>query len=268
MNNSTLDKVMKNISRLSQLGLFITAIFGIIYVTQELSLLRKQSETAEKNISLLKEEMKLSQKPVGLVRSSYYENPWEPNPAPLLYFQDFPQENEPDQFKIHVTPRFINAGKDALVLIGSIGYRSPKIINFRADLLSEKIDLGDLKYGFIKNFLSRTTILPGDFIIGKFKFYGINYKRTYYFYYIYFYEDINGNLYDTEHIDIVTFSKKKFVKNQSTIDLEGYQKKNTYYSYSENERKKLISFFKTHSKDDLNANTIYLSLIKKSLIDE
>jgi len=267
MDSKKINTILGILNTLIQAGIFIVAFLGIRYVVEELSLLRHQSVIAEDNISLLKKEMKLAQRPMGLVISSYYENSFDLYPKTKMFFNYAGQENEPDQFIIYTTPRFINYGKDALVYIGSIGYRSPDTINFRLRLFNNRIVKGDLKYGFIKNFLSRTTILPQRMIVENFKFYQMNYEKTYYFYYIYFYEDINGNLYDTEHVDIVSFTEKRFVNNKLDIKPEYYQEKNTYHSYSKEERRKLTLFFKEHPKDDHNAETIYLSL-KKDLSEK
>jgi len=257
-----MEKWKEEFNTIIQLGLLICAALGVFFVKQELELLRTQAESASENIELLKANTKFSQKPYGTVISVGEDEKGEIKPLMSLS----QQEDEPDEFKVKMTPVFVNTGETPMVFIAAIGYRSTELIeNFTKHLLSGGVNYGDLKYTQHKIFISRTHLVPGQSRRETFDYYGLKHQREYYFYSVYFYKDIMGNLYLTEHIDVINLGAKRFSGNKlQPQGIENYNFKDIYTECDPSTTKQVLSYFQKAPGDDKFAKQMYEALSKKS----
>ncbi len=159
-----------------------------------------QLNTLQDQTKAMNERLELDKKPYGFAKCMWAVDSVAFPPSIFLRTNlIFDEENS--SFIIHLNHMFSNQGREKLVFLQAVAYRSSSPIEFYESLKKEAINFGDLSIRAEAEFANRTVILPGDFRREEIRFYGVPIQDRYYFYVLYFYEDLVGNLYVLEHVD-------------------------------------------------------------------
>jgi len=138
-----------------------------------------------------------------------------------------------------------NNAEGVLVYIGQISYIDTNLIDFRAEILRDGIDSVnvDLHYSFIRESpIFRQGKRKVDIVNTSIFWDNLAFAAKYYLYILIFYEDQNGNLYDTEHMEVYSFKKPEITGSYVTaaIDTAGpMHRRERYHYYDKNEREQL-----------------------------
>lgn len=220
------------INALATIVLAIIGVMGLIFIVSELTELRKQNSFIETNL-------KQTYRPLGIVVS----DPNDPKNIIIGYIET----QYKDKFSFIITYSIRNYGQGVLSYIGYFASLTKEPIDFRSKILDGYFDtlIVDAQYSYTR----KLTIIPYDkmkestfdiIVISENK----PFEKKYYLYTLFLYEDQYGNLYDTEHLEVLPF-KDPIIKDDKLIteldqDIGGFSKE-TYYYYNNNEKKKLIA---------------------------
>lgn len=234
----TLSNIWKCLNRNSNTIIAIGTILGLILVFFEFKEFRKQNNTQHKQIKILNEELKYLQaelrqayRPLGII----YEKEIAPGTPFNIY------KNEEYGYFYYEDSLFLrNYGQGILSYIGAFFVCDSLETSLRNSLLNGSLDsVGvDTYYSYMR----RITILP-VFLDEESKtkikvsWAGIKPGKKYFHYLLIFYEDQDGNLYDTEYLAIITYD----LKNERKIP---HGIRATYNYYAPDVRVKLVNAIK------------------------
>lgn len=206
-------------------GLFITSIAGLIFIRHELVELRRQN-------SYLERTMRQSYRPLGVVR--YGEELKEG-----MVIVGYSKPTKPGRISLSGEPNIWNRGKGILIYLGSFSYLSKEEIDFRRAFLNNEV--GSVRFDALYTHARRTPVLPESYFAAYFEWEDVDFEETYYLYVLFFYEDQDGNLYDTEHLVVLKFEKKPKVLETALLpNLEDTYIRDKYHHYSSKEKQALI----------------------------
>jgi hypothetical protein len=211
--------------------LAVIGALGLFLVLNELSELRKQN-------SYLESSLKQTYRPLGYACS----NPRSPDS--ILVIMGWTSKSL-DRFSFKIDYTIFNHGQGVLCYIGSFFYAATKPIEFRQQLMDGELDSVNVDSRYPFNRLE--TILPynksnvsktGATVI----FDRIPFADRYFVYTLLLYEDQDGNLYDTEHLQVLSFEQPRIERQKVEIDLDKTgpsSSQEIYHAYSIEGRKKL-----------------------------
>lgn len=205
---------------------------GLIFLISELKELRRQS-------SYIESSLKQTYRPLGYARSS-------PDDPQLIIVETLWTSESLDRFSFSIEYNIYNHGHGVLCYIGSFFLATTEAIDFRQQLISGVLDSVNVdgRYPFTR----RETILPYDKSnvsrVGAFAlFQDVPFAEKYFVYNLFLYEDQEGNLYDTEHLDVLPFQEPRIEDEKIQVRLDKTEpstSRETYHAYSLAERKKLV----------------------------
>jgi len=221
------------ISAIANAGLVLVSIAGLILVVNELVEIRRQNNVLEMTT-------RQTYRPIGVA----YSDPDNPKMGVIALSGKM---DNIDRFTIEREYYIANYGQGLLSYIGQINYISKNEIDFRNALLKATIDSvhADRFYSearrvpifpeFRKNITDVTT---------KIKWENLRFENKYFIYVLFFYEDQDGNLYDTEHLESIPFTPAKVVDGVVKVDIDttrGVIIRETYHYYSIEDKDALIT---------------------------
>lgn len=212
--------------------LVVVGALGLILVLNELSELHKQN-------SYFESSLRQTYRPLGYARSS------TDDPDKIIVGTSWTNQAV-DRFSFGISYTIFNHGQGLMCYIGSFFLATTKPIEFRRQFIDGVLDRVNVdgRYPFTR----RETILP---------YYKSNISKTdaavlfehlpfaerYFVYTLFLYEDQEGNLYDTEHLDVLSFEKPYIEGEKIKVMLDKNKPssiREIYHGYSIEERKKLI----------------------------
>jgi hypothetical protein len=205
---------------------------GLYFIVDELEAIHGQNVILESSI-------RESYRPIGIAS----DHP-ETDSMGIIEFKY--SKEKLDRFAFMKTYYFENNAEGVLVYIGQISFVDSTEIDFRSAILSGEIESVnvDLHYSHI-----RETPIFGkgkrnlDRMITSIMWEDLIFSERYYVYVLFFYEDQNGNLYDTEHMDVYPFKKAEITGSYviAAIDTAGpLHRRERYHYYNKDERLKLV----------------------------
>jgi hypothetical protein len=231
---SKFDKIKKILPSIPNYVIAITGIVGLVLVMGQLIQLKNQNKTLERSLSQ-------TYRPLGVARFS-----WE-KPAMVILGYPPMEAKEKDKISFDFELKLKNKGKGLLSYLGSLSYLSQNEIAFRSELLNGEID--SVHFDGMYTYARESPVLPDEI----FETYGgwknIPFKKVYFLYVLFLYKDQDGNLFDTEHLNVLNFqdpiSTEKGIsaKFDATENNMSYMKE-TYNTYSMDEKLKLCNFLK------------------------
>lgn len=213
--------------------LAVIGALGLFLVLNELSELRKQN-------GYLESSLKQTYRPLGYACSNAR------SPDSMLVLVGWTDKSL-DRFSFEIDYTIFNHGQGVLCYIGSFFYATTKPIEFRRQFMDGELDSVNVDSRYPFNRLE--TILPYDKInVSKTSatviFERVPFEDRYFAYTLFLYEDQDGNLYDTEHLDVLSFGKPHIEGQKIKIKLDQTRpsfSQEMYHAYSVEERKKLAN---------------------------
>lgn len=213
-------------------ALAIIGLVGLIFILSELKELRRQNSYIESNLYQ-------TYRPLGVAHTD------PENPEGIMIESLYSKESL-GKFSMHIRYHFYNYGQGVLSYIGYFALLTTEETGFRSRFLAGEFDTLTVDQSY--SFLRRTTILPYDRLnVSKVKtgllFQDIRLAEQCFVYVLFLYEDQAGNLYDTEHLDVLWFQESQIRGDFVVAELDtirGYNRKETYHRYTPNERRSLI----------------------------
>jgi hypothetical protein len=208
-----------------------TSIFALLLVLSELKELRLQN-------GYLETTMRQTFRPLGV--ASY-----DTTGVQDRVFIRYNPAAKPGKFSFEYIPILTNRGKGVLSYLGSLHLISKEEIDFRRDFLQNKID--SIEFDRHYSYARRTPIQPDSKYYTTLICENLDFATRYYLYTLFLYEDQDGALYDTEHLDVLLFADKpKIIPGNIIPDLQGSYIKEKYHTYSGNDKSALIAAIKRY----------------------
>ncbi|OGU54851.1 MAG: hypothetical protein A2V66_04585 [Ignavibacteria bacterium RBG_13_36_8] len=208
----------------------LTSIVGVCFIVKELNDSQIQTE-------LLSRTLMQSYRPLGIIQSSF-----KPNEQGLVILQYLFNKEKKDCFAIGYEPMIKNEGKGILSLLGYIALLSKDVIDFRHSFLDGEVK--EVTFDRFGETDRRVTIPPGGTFGISVLFEDVFYETKYVMYILALYEDQDGNLYDTESMNILWLEK-------ATVTVDGLRTKSDktktgvhqekYHCFSSIEKEKLLT---------------------------
>jgi hypothetical protein len=193
------DKTLKIINTIAAVFLALATTFGLIFIFLDLQEFRVQNESLNievKEISIqnliLEKTLKQNYRPVGVAKLADNDS---------LFIVQFARSDSIGKINIVLKPKLYNMGKGVLSLIGHISYCSYEKIDFRSKLLNGEIE--NFSFDYFREEARGKPIMQNEYwpIIIEQK--NLPIENIYYIYSLIFYKDQDGNLYDTERLDLI-----------------------------------------------------------------
>jgi hypothetical protein len=231
---SKFDKIKKILPSIPNYVIAITGIVGLALVMRQLNQLKNQNKTLERSLSQ-------TYRPLGVARFS-----WE---KPDMFILTYPpmEAKEKDKISFGFVLKLKNKGKGLLTYLGSLSYLSQNEIDFRRKFLNSEID--SVHFDGMYTYARGSPVLPDEIFETYGEWKNIPFKKMYFSYVLFLYKDQDGNLFDTVHLDVLSFqdpiSTEKGIsaKFDTTENNMSYMKE-TYNTYSTDEKLKLCNFLK------------------------
>ncbi len=133
-----------------------------------------------------------------------------------------------------------------MIYIGCLYHISTKEIDFRNMLLENQID--SFNFDGVPNYARRRQLHPRNSIKTTIIFENLNYSKKFFIYSMHIYEDINGVLYDTIHLDVISFEDEPNYEDYGLKPnlSDDYYSNEQYNKYNEEEILKLKRLFEIH----------------------
>jgi hypothetical protein len=221
------------VSAYSTLGLLITGIVGLYYIVNEFKVLSDQNE-------ILKTTVNQSIRPVGVIALGQQKT----NAVEVIGFFEGAKL---DKFGLQVNYNIYNYGQGVLSYLGFFSYVDTLETNMRKGIMEGKIKrlIADSRYSFMRH----ETVVPfsidsTDRIETASVINDLMFKSRYFIYTLFLYEDLAGNLYDTEHLTVMNFTEPRVVGNMVLTEPDSSKatvSKASYFSYDLQQRKMLAS---------------------------
>lgn len=228
--------------------IMIAAIWGVCQIDSELDNLNKQTKLlsesvteANKQTELLSKSITETYRPLCVLKYVDVKNP-KSKAVNIRFLNDGPK----DKFGFIYEPSVINISKNPLVLIGHI-YSLFEERDFIRDkiLSSDTSSYESIKFDGKYPEVRRRTLLSNEFETIVTRFDNIDFKQKYYLNVIILYEDLDGNLYDTECRTVLVFSEPtwsddrlRLVVNFESVGLDF----NSFFAYKKNDKEILKNF--------------------------
>lgn len=229
------------IQALATIGILIAGLVGLRFVVCELDQLQRQN-------SYLERTMRQSFRPLGVCS---YSTDLKSREIKIGYLDS----SNPNKFSFRCELFLYNRGKGILIDLGSFSYLSKKEVDFRKLFLDGKVDSVnfDARYSYTR----RSPVHPDDYIEIKLEWRDVDSEDKYFLYTILLYEDQDGNLYDTERLDVFKFDYKfSPADSAKSPHLQEGSRRETYHAYSPEEKQALIE--EIEKRDHPLANVIRL----------
>lgn len=236
MSNDT--KFTKKISILTLSAHFLLVIIGavgVVLIKSELNKMDHQNKTLEKTL-------RQSFRPIASLKEEDKHSG-----SNFKYTFKKPNKESPNKFSFYGEKKNKNIGNGIMLYIGSIYYISDELIDFRNKLLNSK--LTNLNFDGKHPHTRGDAVFPQGTYITYINFTDLDFKNEYYIYIIYFYQDIDGNFYDTVFMNSLPV-KANPTPNGLFPDID-YIKSKSYFKESYNvcspkEVSKFCQLFKSH----------------------
>lgn len=231
---------MNSANEYSPLLMVIVTVIGLLFVILQLKEFGKQNETLNSQSELLRKTLIQSFRPIGYINQINIG-------APKLRVIDYPPSGRNDKFSFVYKQHLVNEGAGVLVNIGHLYYLTKERVNFREGFLSGDYDSTEIRFdGRIDN-SRRQTLLPKDTNEVIIAYHNIEFAEKYNIYLLHFYEDQDGNLYDTE-VDINFDFEPPHIKNDRLFaELKSVFTNNIYHAYTETEKSNLVNIIKKYN---------------------
>lgn len=216
----------QTLTALSTLGIAVFTAAAAIFVVMELRELRFQNTVLERTL-------KQTYRPLGLVKFSHAD-------LEVRELLVGPSDRI-DRFGLGYTLRLKNKGEGLMLYIGTFSYASPVKMDFRQALLEGQIDT--LQFDGRYEYKRRDPILVDQEVVTDKIFLSLPVSDILYVYSLYLYEDLDGTLYDTEHLDVLRF---KIPSAMDSIPVpkfisQGSVSVDRFHTYTSEERERLVN---------------------------
>jgi hypothetical protein len=175
--NTIWNKIKKNKDQLNLIavwcGIALTLCFSIISFCNSQSINKISRENLEQMF-----------RPIGTIR----------HPGEYIVLNYIP--NPEKQFSFCYSPFVVNTGNGVLKYLGNINYGSKYEFNFRKAFLNNKLQ--NIIVDKMHSYARSTSLQKNDSMFITLLFESDSFFTPVYLYSLAFYEDQNGNLYDTE----------------------------------------------------------------------
>ena len=229
-----IQKIFEGINKYSSTLLVLTAIVGLYFVVQQLDEFNKQNQTLYRQSELLRKTLIQSYRPLGYIMQI---NPDVPDKKII---QGIEGERK-DKYSFRYHQSLVNKGSGILVNIGHIYYISKEKIDFRSKFLNGDYDSSMIHFDGRHDYTRRHTLHLNDTNSVWIAFKDIEFAEEYNIYILLFYEDQDGNLYDTLNKLNLQYGPTSIVNNSVKAKIKNVYTNNVYHAYSENENKQLIN---------------------------
>ena len=213
------------ITALATVVVAVTGVFGYFLLEHELKALQTQNLQMEK--ALLQ-----TYRPLGTLR-------WESG-EPGQMSCNASLGDTKDKLDISYNLKLHNSGAGVLIDIGSLRHYSQEAVDFRSDFLRGSIDsvILDGRYKYSR----MDALLTGEENVVPLLFENLPFRDIYYFYSLHLYLDQDGNLYDTQHLDVWRFDVPTPSDSSSvpTISERGSTNNDVFHKYTPVERSQLL----------------------------
>jgi hypothetical protein len=216
-----------------------TSIVGLVYIMSELAELRRQN-------SYLERTMRQSYRPLGVTRYK------QDDTTRTWILISYSRASKANKICIDGRPILRNVGDGMLYYIGTLSRRFSEEHDFRCELLKGEIDT--VSIDGVPSWERREAIMPGSELSVLFHLDNLDHEVLCYLYTLFLYEDQDGNLYDTERLDVLHFEK-----DVELVDgvlrprlVEGTGRGGSHemhHDYTPHERQQLIAFFRDMDHD-------------------
>jgi hypothetical protein len=207
----------------------LTAIIGLILILAQVNQLVLQN-------SYLESTIRQTYRPLGTVKyslSNNYEN------IKIKYASDA----KPGRFTFGCDPYLYNKGRGVLLYIGAISFVAKNDTNFRWEFLNGHID--SIDFDGVPTYARGYPIRADEYLQVPFIHENLDLEKRYFVCVLYLYEDQEGNLYDTERMDVIDFGERPEVLSGNLIPkLSSFSYRERYHYYSQGEKSKIIEQFK------------------------
>jgi len=232
-------KFLQVINNYAQTLLVVTTIIGLVLVLQQLTEFSKQNETLHTQSELLRKTLIQSYRPIGYIMQINKE-------IPTKKIIELPPTGRKDKFSFVYRQLLINEGSGVLVNIGHLYFITKEKENFRKKFLEGEYDSTVIKFDGRYDYSRRQTLLPKDTAEVVIGYDDIEFEDEYNVYVLLFYEDQEGNLYDTENILNIKFGPTSIVNDRVKANLQSLFTNNIYNDYTESEKMNLINIIKDY----------------------
>jgi hypothetical protein len=236
---SRFQRIQPIVSLSCEIGMVAVTLIGVIVVICQLG------QFAEQN-KLLHTTLKQSFRPIGVFGIAH--------PLGDTVLLEGRSGSKPGKFDLRFDPLFKNAGEGPLVFLGYVSLVSPDKMDFRTKFLAEELDT--FAFDNMDPFTRRLPVLPGESVGGlKIGWTELNYEDEYYIYGLFFYEDQEGNLFDSQLGYKIRLSGAKAGASAGEIipEIEPEARIHESFSeYSQADRLKLIRIFQRHGHNLAN----------------
>lgn len=223
-------RCLKYIIAWSTLAIAIFTGLGLYFLIDELTELRKQN-------GVLENTLQQSYRPLGVLVN-------EDNRTQYLYIYYMPAIRN-GKWSFSTQPKILNKGNGLLIYLGSLSCLMNKEIDFRNKLLSNEID--SINFDGMYSYSRRTPVFVDSSLGLKIVWENLDFEKEYFLYSLYLYEDQDGNLYDTERLDVMKFQDSIITKTTDSLtftypklDTEKCYFKQLYHKYTLTEKNNLI----------------------------
>ena len=212
-------------SALAAVALTIISLVGLVLVVGELTELRRQN-------ALLERTLKQTFRPLGV--AGYFNDSIQTS----IVLEQLPGP-KPGKWSFSCKPRLHNRGSGVLLYLGSFSFISKKECDFRAEFRAGRID--SVNYDGFYPYMRRTPVLPGGYYDTFIMWTNLEIEEQYFLYVIFPYEDQDGGLYDTQHLDVLRFNPMPEQTPRGPIpQLSKFYSRETYHYYSADETVQLV----------------------------
>lgn len=190
-DSNNFDKKITLSNAISNWALVLVGIIGFIFVLRQLNEFKKQNTTLESTF-------KQSYRPLGVARTS-----WDDPQLIIVRYPDIKSKSK-DKFSFLHEFKFKNLGMGTLFLYGYVSYLSTENIDFRKELLSGTLTKAVQCDTFFQ-YGRRYPILINEPYTLPVEHPNVPFERQYFSYTMFLYEDQDGNLFDTVHLEVLNF---------------------------------------------------------------
>lgn len=214
--------------------LVIIGAIGVFFILEELNEIKEQNKALLNQNLTLERTLRQSYRPLGVARHS-----WEEKELMIVRYPSS-DTKEKDKITFQIVNELKNQGKGLLSSLGFVYFLSNELINFRDKFLNGEI--AGVNFDPLPTFARRTPLLPGETQITVAECENVPFERRYFLYILFLYEDQDGNLYDTEHLEVLPFLEPVSTEMglEARLDKNEVTYRNETYNSYTNEDKQLL----------------------------
>lgn len=226
-----------------------TSVIGIVIIREQLQQIKEQTESSQLTVQQ-------SFRPLGVVRYTHGEHNVRKMTVGI--------EERTDRFFFEYEIVLKNRGNGLLLNIGSFTFATNKEIRFRDSLLAGRIDtvIFDGMYSHLRHKPLLVDEENNRLILLR----HLPFNKSLYVYTMFFYADLVGNLYDTEHLDVFKFDLP--VPGELLMipefKKEGSYPVDHYNVYNDEESKKLLQSIRKFDHPMVDAISKYILKAQES----